>query len=179
MPRLECNFPFNRHILKGTVRLIFQPAEEGGAGASYMIKEGALGDATAIFAMHVDYTIPTGSIAALPGPNLAAVSFFEARIEGEGGHAALPHKTVDPVVAASFMILALQQLISREADPLHSQVGFPHILVGSLSLWYFDFSFGWSIYLYVKLLEISDKLIKEEGKGSRIEMAGEQASGGM
>lgn len=89
-----------------------------------MIKEGALGDAEAIFAMHIDYTIPTGSIAALPGPNLAAVSFFEARIEGEGGHAALPHKTMDPVVAASLIVLALQQLISREADPLHSQVCF-------------------------------------------------------
>ncbi|PKI35621.1 hypothetical protein CRG98_044075 [Punica granatum] len=108
--------------LKGTVRLIFQPAEEGGAGASHMIKEGALGDAEAIFAMHIDYTVPTGSIAALPGPNFAAVSFFEVRIEGEGGHAASPHTSVDPVVAASFTIVALQQLISREADPLHSQV---------------------------------------------------------
>ncbi|KAK4740448.1 hypothetical protein SAY87_032390 [Trapa incisa] len=107
---------------KGTVRLIFQPAEEGGAGASHMIGEGVLGDAEAIFAMHVDYTTPTGSIAVLPGPNTAAVSFFEARIEGEGGHAAVPHKTVDPVIATSFCILALQQLISRETDPLHSQV---------------------------------------------------------
>ncbi|KAH6832039.1 IAA-leucine-resistant 3 [Perilla frutescens var. hirtella] len=108
--------------LKGTVRLLFQPAEEGGAGASYMIKEGALGDAEAIFGMHVDFTEPTGSISSIPGPFLAAVSFFEAKIVGKGGHAADPHHSIDPVVAASFAILALQQLISREVDPLHSQV---------------------------------------------------------
>ncbi|XP_071732573.1 IAA-amino acid hydrolase ILR1-like 5 [Rutidosis leptorrhynchoides] len=108
--------------LKGTVRLIFQPAEEGGAGASYMIKQGALGGAEAIFGMHVDFGIPTGTIATLPGPMLAAVCFFVARIEGKGGHAAEPHNSVDPVLAASSTILALQQLISRELDPLQSQV---------------------------------------------------------
>lgn len=111
-----------KHKLKGTVRLLFQPAEEGGAGASHMIKEGALGDAEAIFGMHIDYTKPTGTIASLPGPVLAAVSFFQVKIEGKGGHAAGPHNAVDPLLAASFAILALQQLISRELDPLHSQV---------------------------------------------------------
>lgn len=108
--------------LKGTVRLIFQPAEEGGAGASHMIKEGALGDSEAIFGMHVDYTIPTGTIATLSGPMLAAVCFFKAKIEGKGGHAAEPHNSVDPILAASSTVLALQQLISRELDPLQSQV---------------------------------------------------------
>ncbi|XP_021275653.1 IAA-amino acid hydrolase ILR1-like 5 [Herrania umbratica] len=108
--------------LKGTVRLLFQPAEEGGAGASHMIREGALGDTEAIFGMHIDAGSPTGSIALVPGPVLAATCFFEAKIEGVGGHAAVPHSTIDPIVAASFAILALQQLTSREADPLHSQV---------------------------------------------------------
>ncbi|KAG8381612.1 hypothetical protein BUALT_Bualt06G0139600 [Buddleja alternifolia] len=108
--------------LQGTVRLLFQPAEEGGAGASYMIKEGALGDAEAIFGMHVDYLGPTGSVSSLSGPVLAAVCFFEAKIVGKGGHAASPHTTIDPILAASFAILALQQLISREVDPFHSQV---------------------------------------------------------
>lgn len=87
-----------------------------------MIKEGALGDAEAIFGMHIDATTPTGIIATVSGPVLAAVSFFEARIEGKGGHAAAPHISVDPILAASFAILALQQLISREVDPLESQV---------------------------------------------------------
>ncbi|KAK9059624.1 hypothetical protein SSX86_020328 [Deinandra increscens subsp. villosa] len=108
--------------LKGTVRLIFQPAEEGGAGASYMIKEGALGGAEAIFGMHVDFTISTGTIATLSGPMLAAVCFFVARIQGKGGHAAEPHNSVDPILAASSTVLALQHLISRELDPLESQV---------------------------------------------------------
>ena len=109
-------------MLKGTVRLLFQPAEEGGAGASHMIKDGALGEAEAIFGMHVDFTNPTGSISSIPGPILAAVSFFEAKIVGRGGHAAAPHLSIDPIVAASYTILALQQLVSREVDPLHSQV---------------------------------------------------------
>lgn len=109
-------------MLKGTVRLLFQPAEEGGAGASYMIKDGALAGSEAIFGMHVDFTEPTGSISSISGPFLAAVSFFEAKIVGKGGHAAEPHRSIDPVVTASLVILALQQLISREVDPLHSQV---------------------------------------------------------
>ncbi|XWS61440.1 hypothetical protein CRYUN_Cryun07bG0125800 [Craigia yunnanensis] len=106
--------------LKGTVRLLFQPTEEGGAGAAQMIREGALGDAETIFGMHIDCKIPTGSIALVPGPFLAAVSFFKTKIEGVGGHAAGPHYTADPILAASFAILALQQLVSREADPIHS-----------------------------------------------------------
>ncbi|PON83700.1 Amidohydrolase [Trema orientale] len=108
--------------LKGTVRLLFQPAEEEGAGATYMIKEGALGNAEAIFAMHVDFEAPTGTIASTSGPFLAAVCSFEAKIVGKGGHAAEPHQNIDPILAASFSILALQQLVSRESDPLYSQV---------------------------------------------------------
>ncbi|CAN1248284.1 IAA-amino acid hydrolase ILR1-like 3 [Linum perenne] len=104
-----------KHMLKGTVRLLFQPAEEGGAGALHMIKEGALGDAEAIFGMHIDSETPTGMISSLPGSILAAVSFFEVRIQE-------PHTNIDPIVATSFIILALQQLISREVDPLSSQV---------------------------------------------------------
>lgn len=104
------------------MRLLFQPAEEGGAGAFHMIKEGALGGAEAIFGMHVNFRGPTGSIAAHPGPTQAAVCFFKVIIEGQGGHAAEPHVNMDPIVAASFAILALQQIISRESNPLHSQV---------------------------------------------------------
>lgn len=111
-----------KESLKGTVRLLFQPAEEGGAGAFHMIKEGALSGAEAIFGMHVDFQRPTGSIAHHPGPTQAAVCFFIVKIEGQAGHAAYPHLNMDPIVAASFAILALQQLISRESNPLHCQV---------------------------------------------------------
>ncbi|KAJ1377826.1 Peptidase M20, partial [Sesbania bispinosa] len=107
--------------IKGTVRLLFQPAEEGARGASQMIKEGVLQDAEAIFAVHIDNMIPTGAIASTPGPLTAAGCIFEAKIVGVGGHAASPHESVDPVLATSFAILALQQLVSRENDPLQSQ----------------------------------------------------------
>ncbi|KAJ6853017.1 putative IAA-amino acid hydrolase ILR1-like 5 [Iris pallida] len=108
--------------LKGTVKLIFQPAEEGGAGAYHMIKEGVLEGVEAIFGMHITYQIPTGTIASHPGPTHASVCFFKAKIEGKDGDASSPHLNIDPIVATSFAILAMQQLISREDDPLHSQV---------------------------------------------------------
>lgn len=111
-----------KNQLKGTVRLLFQPGEEGGAGASHMMKEGALGDSKAIFGMHIDFTQPTGTIASLAGPFLAAVSSFETIIKGIGGDAAYPHASVDPILAMSSAILGLQQLVSREMDPLQSQV---------------------------------------------------------
>jgi hypothetical protein len=104
------------------VRLLFQPAEEGGAGASHMIKEGSLCDAEAIFAMHIDCGIPTGSIASISGPVLAAACVFEAKIVGKYGNVGNPHTSLDPILAASFSILALQLLISKETNPLDSQV---------------------------------------------------------
>lgn len=108
--------------LKGTVRLVFQPAEEGGAGAFHMINEGALGDAKAILGMHVDFTVPTGSMSSISGPACAATCIFKVRFEGEGAHAAEPHNSIDPIVSVSFIILALQQVISRETNPFDSQV---------------------------------------------------------
>ncbi|KAI3958897.1 hypothetical protein MKX01_023573 [Papaver californicum] len=111
-----------KHLLKGTVRLIFQPAEERSAGAAQMIKDGALGDAQAIFGIHVEYRYPTGSTIVVAGPALAAVNVFQVRFEVKGTNFVLSQSTVDPILAASFAILALQQLISRETDPLFSQV---------------------------------------------------------
>lgn len=72
--------------------------------------------------MHIDYESLTGSIASHPGPTQAAVCFFEARIEGKDGDGGTPHLNSDPIAATSFVILALQQIISREDDPLHSLV---------------------------------------------------------
>ena len=113
------------HLLaKRTMRLLFQPAEEGGAGAFHfhMIKEGAFDGAEAILDMHVDYQKPSGVTAAHPGPTQAVVCFYEANIEGKTGMAETPHLNVKPIVAASFTILSLQQLNSKEDDPLHSHV---------------------------------------------------------
>ncbi|PKU75694.1 IAA-amino acid hydrolase ILR1-like 3 isoform X1 [Dendrobium catenatum] len=111
-----------RKDIKGTIKLVFQPGEEGYAGAYHMLEEGALNGVKAIFAIHVDPAFPIGTISSRPGTLLAAADNFEAIIIGKGGHAAAPHRTVDPMLAACSAILSLQQLVSRETDPLESRV---------------------------------------------------------
>ncbi|KAJ7976179.1 IAA-amino acid hydrolase ILR1 [Quillaja saponaria] len=108
--------------LKRTVKLVFQPAEEGKGGAYHMLKEGALDDSQAIFALHVSPNMPTGTVGSRPGPILAGSGRFLVTIKGKGGHAASPQFTKDPIVAASLAILSLQQIISRETDPLEARV---------------------------------------------------------
>ncbi|KAI3850804.1 hypothetical protein MKW98_030864 [Papaver atlanticum] len=112
----------HRQELKGTVALFFQPAEEGAGGSKKMIEAGALQNIDAIFALHVTARIRAGSVSTRPGPILAGCGMFEAVISGKGGHAAIPQHTIDPILAASNVVLSLQQLVSREADPLDSQV---------------------------------------------------------
>lgn len=87
-----------------------------------MIEEGALDGVKAIFGMHVWPFTPTGIIGSRPGPIMAGAGRFTAIIQGKGGHAATPHRTKDPILAVSMTVLALQQLVSRETDPLESRV---------------------------------------------------------
>lgn len=108
--------------LQGTVVLVFQPAEEGGGGAKKMLDDGALENVEAIFGLHISSKHPVGAVATRAGPLLAGSGFFEAVISGKGGHAAIPQHTIDPILAASNVIVSLQHLVSREADPLDSQV---------------------------------------------------------
>jgi IAA-amino acid hydrolase len=109
---------------QGRVRLLFQPAEEGGAGAERMCREGALEDPPVrrIFGLHVWPWAPTGAIAGRSGTFLAAACSLRVRVIGRGGHAATPHLALDPVVAAAKVIVAIQTLVSRELDPLDSGV---------------------------------------------------------
>ncbi|CAL4936944.1 unnamed protein product [Urochloa decumbens] len=111
-----------RNDLKGTVKLVFQPAEEGHAGGYHVLKSGILDDVQAIFALHVGTSMPVGTVDSRPGPFLAGSARFKATITGKGGHAAGPHLTVDPIVAAASTVLSLQQLVSRETDPLQGAV---------------------------------------------------------
>lgn len=104
--------------------LIFQPAEEGGGGAKRMVDEGAVQNIDAIFGFHIATEYPVGTVASRSGPIMAGSGFFEAVITGKGGHAAIPQHTIDPIIAASNVIVSLQHLISREADPLDSQVNY-------------------------------------------------------
>ncbi|CAA0818807.1 IAA-amino acid hydrolase ILR1 [Striga hermonthica] len=112
----------NRDKLKGTVKFVFQPAEEGFAGADYMIKDGVLNGVEAIFGLHVDPKMPTGTLISKPGPLMAGSARFHVVIQGKGGHAAVPHRTHDPVLALSMAIIALQHIVSRETDPLEPRV---------------------------------------------------------
>ncbi|XP_020582891.1 IAA-amino acid hydrolase ILR1-like 6 [Phalaenopsis equestris] len=110
--------------LKGTVKLLFQPAEEAGVGARRMIEEGALKDVEAIFAAHVTHEHPTSVIGSMAGPLLAGCGFFKAEIRGRQSSTGSPHphNSIDPVLAVSAAIISLQNIVSREANPLDSQV---------------------------------------------------------
>jgi IAA-amino acid hydrolase len=106
--------------MQGTVVLIFQPAEEKGTGAKDMIQENVLEDVEAIFGLHLASLYPLGVVASRPGEFLAGYGSFKAKIKG--GLAGTPQRCLDPILAASASVISLQSIISREVDPLDSQV---------------------------------------------------------
>ncbi len=110
--------------IRGTVKLLFQPAEEGGAGGKRMREEGALDDPQVqrIFGLHVWPFVPTGLIAGRAGTFLAAAGSLKIVVTGKGGHAAMPHHAIDPVTTAAKIVTELQTIVSREFDPLRSAV---------------------------------------------------------
>jgi len=110
--------------INGTVKLFFQPAEEGGAGALKMCEEGALSnpDVQRVFGMHVWPYLPTGTLGSRAGTLLAAAGILNIKVIGKGGHAAMPHGAIDPVATSAAIIVGLQTIISRELDPLEAGV---------------------------------------------------------
>ncbi len=108
-----------RDAFAGTVKLLFQPGEEGHGGARILIGEGLL-DAEprvdAAFAIHVDSSLPRGRIATRPGPILAAGDLISIDVTGRGGHASMPHLAADPIPVACEIVMALQSLVTRRID---------------------------------------------------------------
>lgn len=117
----------SRTELPGTVRFLFQPAEEicdeqGISGAPRMIEDGAMEAVDAVLALHVDAAKPVGKISIQAGPDSAGVDTFYARIKGVGGHGSSPHKVVDPIYLAGHVILALHGIVSRRMHPFDPAV---------------------------------------------------------
>jgi len=114
----------------GTVKIIFQPAEEGPGGAKPMIAAGVLKnpDVNAIIGLHLWNNLPLGTIGVRAGALMAAVESFHCTVLGKGGHGALPHQTVDSVLVAAQIVNALQTIVARNVNPLDSAV----VTVGEL-----------------------------------------------
>lgn len=114
----------SREVLAGTVRFAFQPAEEHVGGADRMIRQGVLEDPRVdrVFGLHIWGAAPVGRVLVRAGAIFAAATHFRIIIRGRGGHAAAPHQTVDPIVAAAHAITALQTVASRNIDPMESIV---------------------------------------------------------
>lgn len=105
-----------RHEFTGTIRCMFQPGEEGFAGAQVMIDEGVLEGVDAAFALHITPNLPTGWAATRPGPVMASADEFSIVIVGRGGHASMPHQAVDPVTVAAEVVTALQTMVTRSIN---------------------------------------------------------------
>ena len=107
-----------RRDLRGTVKLLFQPGEEGHHGARHCIEEGLLDDPAvdAAFALHISPNVPSGYLATRPGPLLASADEIFVTITGRGGHASTPHLATDPIPVAAELVLALQSLVTRTVD---------------------------------------------------------------
>jgi amidohydrolase len=108
----------------GVIKFVFQPAEETSDGAGAMIRDGVLDEprVEAAFGLHLWNGLPVGTIGLMPGPIMASVDEFTIVITGRGGHAAMPHLTIDPVLAAAHTVTALQSLVSRRRDPFEEGV---------------------------------------------------------
>jgi amidohydrolase len=120
----------HRDDFAGTVKIIFQPAEEGPGGAKPMIEEGVLSnpDVDAIIGLHLWNNLPVGTVGVRSGALMAAVECFDCTIFGKGGHGAMPHQTVDSIVVSAQIVNALQTIVARNVNPLDSAV----VTVGKL-----------------------------------------------
>jgi amidohydrolase len=121
-----------RDSLEGTVKLLFQPAEEGGGGALQVLASGILEDAREIYGLHTAASLASGIIGVSPGATHAAVGLFKINIRGKGAHGAYPQQSRDPVTAAAQLVSSAQIIVSRNTGPFeHSVLSFTHVEAGS------------------------------------------------
>jgi amidohydrolase len=171
-----------RQHLPGTVQLIFQPSEERNpGGASVMVKEGVLRNPQVghILGQHVMPLIPTGKVGIRPGKYMASSDEIFITIHGKGGHGAQPHTTVDPVGIAAQLITALQQVVSRRADPRIPSVltigkvladGATNIIPQAVHMegTFRTFDEGWRTQAHTIIRDLAHGLV--EGMGARLEL---------
>lgn len=118
-----------RTNLAGTIRLLFQAAEEvAPGGALPLVQKGLVDDARAVWGLHLWSGLPSGVAGICPGPMMANTDQFTIRVQGKGGHGGLPHQTLDAIVAAAQLVSALQSVVSRRTNPLRPAV----LTIGSL-----------------------------------------------
>lgn len=117
-----------RADLRGEIRYVFQPAEEGMGGARRMVQEGVLDGVDGALGLHIWLDLPLGVVGVLDGPQMAGSQEFRITVRGKGGHGGLPHGTIDAVLLASQIVVALQTIVSRNVSPLDNAV----VSVGSI-----------------------------------------------
>ncbi|HVJ49934.1 M20 family metallopeptidase [Desulfitobacterium sp.] len=118
-----------KNQLQGTVKLLFQPAEEVASGAKKMIAAGVLEGVDGVFGEHVWSDLETGQVCVQEGPRMASADFFTIRVQGKGGHGSAPQQGVDAVLVSSAIVMNLQSIVSREVSPLETVV----VSIGSLN----------------------------------------------
>jgi hippurate hydrolase len=111
-----------RDRLGGTIKFVFQPAEEGGGGGKVMVDESVADGVSSIFALHLWPGLPFGKVATKAGPIMAAADAFEMEVKASGGHGAMPHLAADAIAIAAQIVTALQTIVSREVDPVEPAV---------------------------------------------------------
>lgn len=117
-------FSGHRDQMAGRIKFVFQPAEEIGQGARAMVADGVLSDPRpdVSIGLHLWNSLPVGKLGVADGPTMAGALTFNIKVTGKGGHAASPHRDIDPVVAAAHLVTALQSIVSRNIDPFESAV---------------------------------------------------------